>query len=242
MTRWRRLRQDQKGSVLVEFAIVLPLFLILLFAIIDFGQIYLRWILAEKATHLAARLAVVRPPVCAGVPTINTRLFTFIKILPFGTSCGVPFLCRNPAPVTCTGAAAVGDSFDDIFGQISPLLPPTAGPQNLRFTYSGANLGFLGGPYVPMVSVELIGEIEVPFITPMGPLLQTFYGGGDVLDNPTIRRCVPPCRRRIWTKADRGGRHDINRRKGVTRPWQRLSPPCWRSLARTRSRTRFAVC
>jgi hypothetical protein len=186
MTRQRRLRQDQSGSVLVEFAIVLPLFLVLLFAVVDFGQAYLRWILAEKATHLAARLAVVRPPVCAGVPTINTRLFSFFKFFPFGTSCGVPFLCRNPAAVSCTGATASGDGFDDIFGQISPLLPLAAGPENLRFTYSSANLGFLGGPYVPMVSVELIGEIEVPYITPMGPLLQTFYGSGDALDSPTM--------------------------------------------------------
>lgn len=186
MSRVLRLRQDQNGSVLVEFAVVLPLFLILLFAVVDFGQIYLRWILAEKATHLAARLAVVRPPVCAGVPTINFRDNPFFKILPFGTSCGVLGLCDDAGDVTCTGATATSDSFDDIFGQISVLLPPAAAPQNLRFTYSSANLGFLGGPYVPMVSVELIGEVEVPFITPMGPLLQTFYGGGNTLDNPTM--------------------------------------------------------
>ncbi len=173
--------------MLVEFAVVLPLFLILLLSVIDFGQIYLRWILAEKATHLAARLAVVRPPICAGVPTINDRSAGIPKISPFGTSCTDSFfqLCADPGDVVCTGGAAVGDGFDDIFGAVGGLLPPAVEADNIRFTYSFADLGFLGGPYVPLVSVDLVGDIEVPFITPLGPLLQAFYGGNG-LDNPSL--------------------------------------------------------
>lgn len=173
--------------MLVEFAVVLPLFLILLLSIIDFGQIYLRWILAEKATHLAARLAVVRPPICAGVPTINDRTAGIPKISPFGTSCTNSFfqLCADTGDVVCTGGAAVGDDFNDIFGAVGGLLPPAVQPDNIRFTYSFADLGFLGGPYVPLVSVDLVGDIEVPFITPLGPLLQAFYGGNG-LDNPSM--------------------------------------------------------
>lgn len=166
---------------------VLPLFLILLFAIVDFGQIYLRWILAEKATHLAARLAVVRPPLCVGVPTFNDRTPGLSQDLPFGTSCGEsPDLCANPGTISCSGADAIGEGFDDIVANVGLFLPADVEPANLRFTYSFADLGFLGGPYVPLVSVELEGEIEVPFITPLGPLLQAFYGGGDGLDDPTM--------------------------------------------------------
>ena len=186
----RRLIGNQTGGVLVEFALVLPLFLILLFAVIDFGQIYLRWILAEKATHLAARLAVVRPPICAAVPRFNDRGFGVPKTLPFGTSCGAfQGLCANPGITSCTGATAVGDSFREIRTKIDAFLPTSLRPENIRLTYSFANLGFLGGPYVPLVSVELAGDLEVPFITPLGPLLQAFGGGGG-LDNPTI----PPMR------------------------------------------------
>ncbi len=173
--------------MLVEFAVVLPLFLVLLFAIIDFGQIYLRWILAEKATHLAVRLAVVRPPICAGVPTFNDRTQLIPKTSPFGTSCTNSFfqLCARSDDIVCTGNAAVGDSFDDIFDIVGGFLPPAAQPDNIRFTYSFADLGFLGGPYVPLVSVDLVGDIEVPFITPLGALLQAFYGGNG-LDNPSM--------------------------------------------------------
>lgn len=174
---------------------VFPLFLILLFSIVDFGQIYLRWILAEKATHLAARLAVVRPPLCAGVPTFNDRGGGTPLDPPFGSSCGeVPNLCVNPGTISCNGAQTVGDGFDNIIARVGAFVPLEVRPEDLQFTYSFADLGFLGGPYVPLVSVEFNNDVEIPFITPLGPLLQAFYGGGDGLDDPsmpTMRATLP---------------------------------------------------
>ncbi|MEL6964506.1 MAG: TadE family protein [Pseudomonadota bacterium] len=189
------IRQNDDGGVLVEFALVLPLFLVMLMAVIDFGQIYLRWILAEKATDLVARFAVVRPPICPGVPIFNDRTPGIPKTSPFGTSCTASFfdLCENPGVVTCTGASATGDSFGDIFDAVNGLLPAGIEPENISFTYSFANLGFLGGPYVPLVSVELTGDVAVPYFTPLGPLLQTFYGGsgfGDLI-LPPMRATLP---------------------------------------------------
>ena len=179
--------RNEAGAILAEFAMVLPLFLILLFAVIDFGQIYLHWILAEKATQLAARQAVVRPPLCPGVPSFNDRTPGTPLTLPFGSSCAAaPNLCADPGTITCTGATAFGQGFNDIFTQVGPLLPANVRPQDIRFTYSFANLGFLGGPYVPLVSIELEDDVAVPFITPLGPLLQAFYGGGSSLDDPSI--------------------------------------------------------
>jgi Flp pilus assembly protein TadG len=55
----RRLREDETGVALVEFALVLPLLLVLLFGMLDFGRAFNYWI---DATHLAnegARWAVV---------------------------------------------------------------------------------------------------------------------------------------------------------------------------------------
>src|SRR5262249_5462823 len=56
----RRYRaQEERGVALVEFALVAPLLLVLLFAILDFGRTFNYWI---DATHLAnegARWAVV---------------------------------------------------------------------------------------------------------------------------------------------------------------------------------------
>jgi Flp pilus assembly protein TadG len=55
----RRLRREEHGVALVEFALVAPLLLVILFAMLDFGRTFNYWI---DATHLAnegARWAVV---------------------------------------------------------------------------------------------------------------------------------------------------------------------------------------
>jgi hypothetical protein len=106
MARLHRFGEDRHGSVLVEYAITLPLFLVLLFGVIDFGQIYLRWILAEKATQIAARLAVVRPPACGGVPAINLRPALDAADVLFGTSCSDGNdVCAAPLAITCDGGS-----------------------------------------------------------------------------------------------------------------------------------------
>lgn len=59
----RRSIQTAHGQSLVEFALVLPLLLILLFGIIDFGLGLSRWIVITNAAREGARLgAVGRPP------------------------------------------------------------------------------------------------------------------------------------------------------------------------------------
>lgn len=55
----RRVASDERGVSIVEFALVLPILLILLFAVLDFGKAFNYWI---DGTHLAnegARWAVV---------------------------------------------------------------------------------------------------------------------------------------------------------------------------------------
>src|SRR4051794_27742312 len=68
----RHLAADERGVALVEFALVLPLILLLLFGMIDFGKAFNYW---NDETHLAneaARYAVVnrnpfpQPPGFAG--------------------------------------------------------------------------------------------------------------------------------------------------------------------------------
>ncbi len=64
-----RLRTDERGTSLAEFALVLPWLLLLLLAMIDFGKAINYWI---DETHLAsegARLAVVNSNPGAGLPT-----------------------------------------------------------------------------------------------------------------------------------------------------------------------------
>lgn len=64
--RWRRSvsrtegRQQPEGGVaLVEFAMVLPLLLVLVFGIIDFGRAFQTWITLTNAAREGARLGTV---------------------------------------------------------------------------------------------------------------------------------------------------------------------------------------
>jgi Flp pilus assembly protein TadG len=72
MRSLRELR-DESGAVLVEFVLVLPLLMVLLFGMLDFGKAYNYWI---DETHLAAvgarYAAVNKNPGAAGGSTLQT--------------------------------------------------------------------------------------------------------------------------------------------------------------------------
>jgi Flp pilus assembly protein TadG len=56
----RRGRQpNERGATLVEFAFVLPLFILLLFAIIDFGWLFTQFLDVKQGAREGARLAIV---------------------------------------------------------------------------------------------------------------------------------------------------------------------------------------
>ena len=55
----RRLRGTEVGQALVEFTFVLPLFLVLLFALVDFGRGFYAWLLITNASREGARAAAV---------------------------------------------------------------------------------------------------------------------------------------------------------------------------------------
>lgn len=190
----RRFHVLEAGASLIEYAIVISLFLLVFFAILDFGRLGFNWVMTEKAMQRAARIAVTREPVCDGVPETHRR----------GTDTGVVYgtLCRDgaevcentgrqqcvlsAAPINCDVASA--STAAEIWCIINPILPSNATPRNIRVSYSyDPNLGFLGGPYTPMVEVavvtrEDVGEIEesaelrFDFITPL-PGLAALFGG-----------------------------------------------------------------
>jgi Flp pilus assembly pilin Flp len=177
----RRFRRDEDGASLVEFSLVVLLFLFLLFAIIDFGRLANAWVGANKATQIAARIATVRPAVCPGVPQVNTRPASNAADVTFGTLCRFGAnTCRNPGEFSCPGVAT-SETAAEIYEAVRPLLPPGTQIGNLRFRYSyDQNLGFLGGPYVPMVTVELEG-IDFVFVSQLGRFIQFLTGNNSNL-------------------------------------------------------------
>lgn len=71
LKRFRRRRgEGEKGQSLAEFALVLPIFLILIFAIVDFGMGFHAWITVTNSAREGARLGAVR----ADAPSIEQRV------------------------------------------------------------------------------------------------------------------------------------------------------------------------
>ncbi|MGV8988936.1 MAG: TadE/TadG family type IV pilus assembly protein [Cypionkella sp.] len=187
---------NDDGTTLVEFAIVMPIFLMLFFGLIDFGRLGFEYVMANKAMQLAARIAVARPPACPGVPTTNVRGPVAAGTIPpyFGSNCrSAANVCANPGTFTCAGSAA-NASVAEIWPGISILLPKDATPANLKFSYAyNSDLGFLGGPYEPMVTVS-IQNLRFQFVTPLGALAVLAGAAGGLPTNlpfPTMSVSLP---------------------------------------------------
>jgi Flp pilus assembly protein TadG len=57
MQRRRRHGRSERGQSLVEFALVLPMLLVVLFAIVDFGRMFQGYVSLTNATREGARMA-----------------------------------------------------------------------------------------------------------------------------------------------------------------------------------------
>lgn len=166
--------RDERGGPLAEFALVIGLLFVVAIFIFEISRFYMQVAMAEYATHLAARVASVRPPVCPGVPEVNDRATG--STARFGTMCSDPSApCAAVATQTCAGVAGE-PVVDEVFAIVQPLLPGGATPANLQFRYDQSDLGFLGGPYVPIVSVSL-QNLQHDFILPLGQLFAPWDDG-----------------------------------------------------------------
>lgn len=174
------LRRNEDGATMIEFAMVLAIFLLIFFGLIDFGRLAFHYVTAEKAMHIAARIAAVRPAACLDVPDLNVRGVLGVEQVPpkFGSLCNANQTvntCANPGTISCDGDLANGTA-SEIWTRVSGALPNHAKIEHLKFTYTfDENLGFLGGPYVPVVTVEL-QNLKFEFVTPMGTLASLVTG------------------------------------------------------------------
>ncbi|MXQ07526.1 pilus assembly protein [Alphaproteobacteria bacterium GH1-50] len=209
MCRPRGFLRREDGTTMVEFAICISLFLLILFAILDFARLGYTWVSAEKAVQQAARTASLRPAVCDGVPPFHFRSLGTPDQYPAGTLCwdGTQGVCEVPSPVPqCTLQSALTsgdqvrqDAAQNIWDRMAPLLPDNLSAANVRITYGHDNrLGFVGGPYVPVITAELIGVGDnncngnpcFTFVTPLSALAAN-AGAADTSGVPAKGGTIP---------------------------------------------------
>jgi hypothetical protein len=167
-----RLLRNRSGASAAEFALVLPLLLILLFGIIDSGRWLWTYNEAEKATQEGARVAVVTQIIPGGVAaqsfvgaTVDGVLLTQGDRIPANalptvtcTKPGATLSCSCPlcSGITLTPINTAG--WNAIVARMKYMLPEVS-DANIVVEYRGSGLGFAGDPngsdIAPLVTVKL---------------------------------------------------------------------------------------
>jgi hypothetical protein len=160
-----RLLNDRNGASGAEFAIVLPLLLLLLFGIIDGGRWLWTYNRAAKATQMGARLAVVAYPITPGIDESYVGVGGLTQGDPIPASALGKIRCTSsgctcittPCPTLATFTAA---NFTNIVNRMRSFMPEIR-PANVAVEYSSSGLGYAGNPegadVEPLVTVRLGG-------------------------------------------------------------------------------------
>lgn len=174
MSRVRHLLMDRRGASAAEFALVLPLFLVLLLGIVDAGRLLYELNLIKKATQVGARVAVVTAPVDTSLVTETyvghdpgTGVLTQGDIIPANAlgkiRCDDTQCVCTTAP--CKGSRTYnGTAFGVIVNRMDAHYE-AIDADNVTVSYLGSGLGFAGDPSGP----ELSPTIEITVNGPNVP-------------------------------------------------------------------------
>jgi len=155
----RRLLQDRSGSSAAEFAMVLPLLLVLLFGIIDTGRFLWTYNRAEKAAQMGARMAVVTNYLSSDIGSSYVAACSpaLIQGDVIPASCFSQITCNSGG---CSSGTADATAFTTIVSRMQVFMPEIAA-DNVTVEYSGSGLGYAGNPtgpdVSPLVTVKLSG-------------------------------------------------------------------------------------
>lgn len=106
----RRIIRDESGQNTVEFALILPILLIIIFGIIDFGWLFFNMAMVANSTRSGARYAVVNITTAGDMATLQSMVDTKIKD-------GLPAYLKRPAnglTVTVIGDKTPASPNDDV--------------------------------------------------------------------------------------------------------------------------------
>ncbi len=169
-----KLRSDESGMA-AEFALVLPLLLILFIGTLDVGLYAWRINQAEKATQTGARWAVVTDPLAVEISTasyvntdVNGTTVTQGDRIPkdaMGTiTCTSTGCVCAVAP--CPGTTFESGAFTALSSRMQEIAPAIQ-DTNVAVDYSGSGLGFAGDPngpdIAPIITVRLVNMEYSPF-------------------------------------------------------------------------------
>lgn len=179
MTRQRSMFEalrDSRASGTAEFALVLPILIIFLLGIIDIGRVMWVTNMAEKATQMGARYAIVTdilPPKVIAEDYVGksfcgssgTSVCTAGDLIT-GTGALGPMTCTSsgcscPPGATCPASPAMAAGSFAKLGLWMRNSYPDASDDKIQVIFQGSGLGFAGDPnpngpdVIPLVTVKL---------------------------------------------------------------------------------------
>jgi hypothetical protein len=180
MRRLRSFLSDVRGATLVETTLVFPLLLVLMFGLVEFGNLMWRYHAAEKATAAGARFLATRAGVLGTLNTTpTTELYrTSVPDCFTNSSSDTPGTpCSQIAGATgwlqtCTGTGGGACSSTEMSALLAEMkkYAPTIAAANVAVDFRGSTMGFVGrGRAIPLITVRTTG-ITYTWVT-MGALL-----------------------------------------------------------------------
>ena len=179
MIRLRHLIGDQRGAAAAEYALVLPLLLLVLFGTIDVGRYAWSLNQAQKATQTGARQAVVTDMIADDL--IDYSFSVKAPFLPQGTpvlqanfpnveckSTGgtVTCVCAGSCSFSTTVGTRGNAAFTSLVNRMAQIYPGLTA-NNVVVTYAWSGLGFAGDPngpdVAPLTTVSLRNLNFAPF-------------------------------------------------------------------------------
>ncbi|HEX6218413.1 MAG TPA: TadE/TadG family type IV pilus assembly protein, partial [Sphingomicrobium sp.] len=156
----RNLWRDEQAASAAEFAIVLPLFLLLLFGTIDAGRFIWEYNKAEKATQVGARLATVTDPLASGLieadyagEVVDGTTIGAGDRIPAGALGSIlcnDTGCEEETPPTPSDLGTFDSAtFNDIIVARMKLIYPAIEAENVEVRYKGSGFGYAGSATGP---------------------------------------------------------------------------------------------
>jgi hypothetical protein len=162
--------RDSKGQALIEFILVIPLFLVVMLGVVQFSLLYFAYQMVHYASFAAARAAIVRPcaaihPDDSGAANFTPAVFTAAVL---ATTVATPPQCMLRAPGgPGSGSNVCLQSDLDTAFPFLPALPPT--PEVLGLDFDPENLAGQGEialtKYINAAFLTSVQRVESPSLS-----------------------------------------------------------------------------
>lgn len=178
----KKLLSDIRGATMLEFTLVFPLVLGVMFSIVEFGYIMFQYNAAVKATQIGAQYAATHTAFVDGLNDCGTVEYSDKS----GTDCASVTGYDGSWSVSCPGGANCNATIAAEILAIMQNVYPNLEADNVVLSMSGdPGLGYIGrGRPVPAVTVAISG-LSYDYIA-IGGIVNFFLDSANFSDSLDI--------------------------------------------------------